>query len=272
VGASYQGDSLALGGARYDWFTSGAVGFTTTQGDRIDSEQQTALNLQLGHTLNRVWATGELSTLTITAGQTLSYTQIATSRDLRTEDLGAGTGDVTALLNTLSGTWATGGSDRNAYARATYSDSMALQGPDNRFQLFNFQLSGSFEFDNRRSLTGDFTWQQTWQEEAARFDGFARLGNARNDSRGASGEIIYRHQRLWGLPRLRFESRLRLAQDVLNQPGTLLSIPDRETKLWENRLDWSVGRIDMQAILRLSQVDGRQREAFLFRIQRNFGN
>ena len=44
----------ALGGARYDWFTSGAVGFTTTQGDRIDSEQQTALNLQLGHTLNRV--------------------------------------------------------------------------------------------------------------------------------------------------------------------------------------------------------------------------
>ena len=56
---------------------------------------------------------------------------------------------MTALLNTLSGTWATGGSDRNAYARATYSDSMALQGPDNRFQLFNFQLSGSFEFDNR---------------------------------------------------------------------------------------------------------------------------
>ena len=272
VGASYQGDSLALGGARYDWFTSGALGFTTTQGDRIDSEQQTALNLQLGHTLNRVWATGALSTVTITAGQTLSYTQIATSRDLRTEDLGAGTGDVTALLNTLSGTWATGGSDRNAYARATYSDSMALQGPDNRFQLFNFQLSGSFEFDNRRSLTGDFTWQQTWQEDAARFDGFGRLANSRNDSRGASGEVIYRHQRLWGLPRLRFESRLKLAQDVLNQPGTLLSIPDRETKLWENRLDWSVGRIDMQAILRLSQVDGRQREAFLFRIQRNFGN
>ena len=188
-----------------------------------------------------MWATGALSTVTITAGQTLSYTQIATSRDLRTEDLGAGTGDVTALLNTLSGTWATGGSDRNAYARATYSDSMALQGPDNRFQLFNFQLSGSFEFDNRRSLTGDFTWQQTWQEEAARFDGFARLGNARNDSRGASGEIVYRHQRLCGMPRLRFESRLKLAQDVLNQPGTLLSIPDRETKLWENRLDWSVG-------------------------------
>ena len=86
---------------------------------------------------------------------------------------------------------------------------MALQGPDNRFQLFNFQLSGSFEFDNRR-LTGDFTWQQTWQEEAARFDGFARLGN--NDSRGASGEIIYRHQR----PACRAAVRvaLKLAQDA----------------------------------------------------------
>ena len=71
--------------------------------------------------------TGALSTVTI-AGQTLSYTQIATSRDLRTEDLGAGTGDVTALLNTLSGTWATGGSDRNAYARATYSDPWPCRG------------------------------------------------------------------------------------------------------------------------------------------------
>jgi len=64
---------------------------------------------------------------------------------------------------------------------------------------------------------------------------------------------------------------VRLAQDVLKQPGTFQSLPDRETRLWENRLDWSVGRIDMQAILRLSYVDGRQREAFMFRIQRTFG-
>ena len=135
-----------------------------------------------------------------------------------------------AALNTPVRHLGLGGSDRNAYARATYSDSMALQGPDNRFQLFNFQLSGSFEFDNRRSLTGDFTWQQTWQEEAARFDGFARLGNARNDSRARAAKSSTATSAC-GAPRLRFESRLKLAQDVLNQPGTLLSIPDRETKL-----------------------------------------
>ncbi|NNU43918.1 hypothetical protein [Ramlibacter montanisoli] len=74
------------------------------------------------------------------------------------------------------------------------------------------------------------------------------------------------------MPRLRFVSRLKLAQDVLKQPGTLLTLPDRETRLWENRLDWSVGRLDTQVILRFSQVDGRGRQSIMFRVQRSFGN
>jgi hypothetical protein len=268
AGATYQGDSIKLAGARYDWFTGGTVGVTSTQGNRVESEQQTALNLQLGHTLTRVWNTGSLTSFTVNAGQTLSYTQLNNNLH-HTTDLGIS--DVLTLLNTLSGTWNMGGSDRNAFARATYSDSMALQGLDNRFQLFNFQLSGNFEFDNLRSLTGDLTYQRTWQQNDTRLDGVTTLPSSRQGAMGASGEVVYRHQRLFGMPRLRFESRVRLAQDVLKQPGSLLALPDRETRLWENRLDWSVGRIDMQAILRLSYVDGRQREAFMFRIQRTFG-
>lgn len=268
LGANYQGDSVSVGGARYEWFTGGTVGATSTQGSGVESEQQTALNLQLGHTLTRVWSTGQLSTLTMNAGQTLSYTQI---RSNLSHAAALGLTDLTALLNTLSGTWNSGGSDRNAYARVTYSDSIALQGPDNRFQLFNFQLSGNFELDNQRSFTGDVTYQRTWQENATRLDGVTSVPLSRQGASAASGEVVYRHQRLFGVPRLRFESRLRLAQDVLKQPGTLLTLPDRETKLWENRLDWSVGRIDAQAILRLSSVDGRRREALMFRIQRSFG-
>jgi hypothetical protein len=268
AGATYQGDSLSVGGARYDWFTGGTVGVTSTQGSRVESEQQSALNLQLGHTLTRVWTTGQLSSLTMNAGQTLSYTQVRSNLQ-HAGDLGLA--DLTALLNTISGTWNSGGSDRNAYARATYSDSMAILGPDNRFQLFNFQLSGNFELDNLRSFTGDVTYQRTWQENVTRLDGVTTLPSSRQGAMGASGEVVYRHQRLFAVPRLRFESRLRLAQDVLKQPGTLLTLPDRETKLWENRLDWSVGRIDAQAILRLSYVDGRRREALMFRIQRSFG-
>jgi hypothetical protein len=268
LGATYQGDSIRLGNGRYDWFTGATAGVTTTEGDQVESEQQTALNLQLGHTYTHIWQTGQLSSLTLTAGQTLSY--LRTDSNLDQPGIFA-LGELSTLMNSISGTWQVGGEGRTAYARANYSDTMTLEGPDNRFQLFNFQLSGNFEFDNRRSLTGDLTYQETTQENSLRLDNLS-LVTGRQTSRGASGEIVYRHQRPFGVPRLRFESRLKLAQDVLRQPGTLLSLPDRETKLWENRLDWSLGRIDATIILRLSEVDGRQREAFMFRIQRTFGN
>lgn len=269
LGATYTGDSIQIGQGRYDWFTGGTVGFTTTEGDRIESEQQTGLNLQLGHSYNRIWQTGQMSSLTLTASQSINYFNTQSNLD-RPGILAFD--EATVLLNSLSGTWQVGGEGRTAYARATYSDSMALQGPDNRFQLLNFQLSGNFEFDSRRTLTGDLTYQQTEQEDAFRADGLTLLPGTRQTSRGASGEIVYRHRRLWGVPQLRFESRLKLAQDVQKQPGTLLSLPDRETKLWENRLDWTVGRIETTAILRLSEVDGRRQEAFMFRILRYFGN
>jgi len=89
---------------------------------------------------------------------------------------------------------------------------------------------------------------------------------------GISGEIQFQQNNLFGVPRLRFTSRLRLAQDVLKQPGQLVSFPDRETRLWENRLDWTIGRLDSQVELRLSQIDGRRVDSLWFRIHRAFGN
>jgi hypothetical protein len=268
VGASYQGDTLTLAGVRYDWFTSGSVGTAMTQGTRIESERTSTLNLQLGHSAGRGWAVGPRSSFTVNGSQALSWSQ---SRSDQHGSEQSGMGDQVRLLSTAAATWQTSDDNRTAYARVSYSDSMDLRGHDGRFKLFNFQLSGNYEIDNRRSLTGDLTFQRSWQDTGGLLGG-TNSATGRTSSAGASGEITYRHQRLLGVPRLRFESRLKLAQDVLKQPGTLQPLPDRETKLWENRLDWSIGRIDAQAILRLSHVDGRRREALMFRIQRTFGD
>lgn len=268
VGASYQGDSRAFAGARHDWFTNGSLGTSMHQGNRIESERTVTLNLQLGHSLTRLWELGPQSSFTANGSQALSRTQSRTS--LNTSSA-LGAGDQTRLLTSASATWQASGGSRSAYARASYSDSVDLRARDDRFQMLNFQLSGNYEIDNRRSLSGDLTLQRTWQGTSSLLGG-TNVASGRVGSAGASGEIVYRHQRPLGVPRLRFESRLKLAQDVLKQPGSLLSLPDRETKLWENRLDWSIGRIDAQAILRLSQVDGQRRETLMFRIQRTFGD
>lgn len=269
VGATYQGESRQIAGARYDWFTSGTVGGAVNQGSDSAGERQVNLSLQLGHTISRTWRTGETSNLGFNAAQSLAWNDTRSSaRDDHAAGGDQGFGASTTLLNTLGLTWQSGADGRTVYARTSYHDSLALQGRD-RFQLVNAQLSGNLEFDTRRSLTGDLTLQHTRQDSGLQLDG---TGAGTVTTTGASGELTYQHQRLFDVPRLRFISRLRLAQDVLKQPGTLLSLPDRETRVWENRLDWSVGRLDTQVVLRLSQVNGRARQSLMFRVQRSFGN
>ena len=51
-----------------------------------------------------------------------------------------------------------------------------------------------------------------------------------------------------------------------------MSLPDRETRLWESRLDWNIGRLETQLELRLSQIDGRRVNSVWLRVQRNFGD
>lgn len=275
VGASWQGDSLEFKGLRYDWFAGASAGGSFASSDSKGSEpaggdeRQTNLGAQAGHTLSRSWVLTPGSTLLLNAGQTLALARNSNSRS----DSFDTPSSSRLLMHTAAASWNVSGDNRSAYARASYSDSKELGG-DARFQLFNFQLSGNFAFDRNRSLTGDLTYQRTAQRSSSLPHGEERLllPGERTGTRGASGEITYRHQRLFGVPRLTFSSRLKLAQDVLRQPGTLATVPDRETKLWENRLDWQVGRLDNQLVFRMSEVDGRRREFLMWRVQRNFGD
>jgi hypothetical protein len=268
AGASWQADTFEFNGFRYDWFAGGSAGGSSTSGSS-PSETQTSLDAQLGHTLSRSWPVTSQSALVLNAGQTLSANQNRSSHS----ELEGVAASSRVLLHTLGAAWNVSGENRTAYARATYSDSRELGGAQARFQLFNFQVSGNFEFDRNRSLSGDFTLQRIAQRTGLQpGTGLGLLVDQRTSSGGASGEITYRQQRLFGFPRLRFSSRLKLAQDVLSQPGTLATIPDRETRLWENRLDWLVGRLETQLVFRISEVDGKRRQMLMWRVQRSFGD
>jgi hypothetical protein len=190
------------------------------------------------------------------------------------EESGRGAESMRVLLHNLGLSWNVTGDNRSAYARASASDSRELGGGGSAFQLFNFQLSGNFALDRNQSLSGDLTAQRTVQQIGGTLratDAGLVLGE-RSSSTTMGGEIVYGHQRLFGIPRLRFTSRLKLAQDMLDQPGTFATIADRETRLWENRVDWLVGRLQTQLIFRISEVDGKRRDSLTFRLQRSFGD
>lgn len=272
---NWQGDAIEFRGLRYDRFASASASATASSSSsalarHADAElaarqTQAGLSGQLGHGLARTVTIAE-SSLVVSGAQTLSAAAESSNPSQ------VGTRERSSILqHTINATWDVSGDGRRAFTRASYVDSTELGGGRARFQLFNFQLSGNFNIDRHQGLTGDLTWQRVQQRLGEPVTG-QPSGQERLDSTNIGGEISYRHQRLFGNPRLRFTSRLKLAQDVLNQPGVLVTIPDRETKLWENRVEWSVGRLDSQLVLRLSEVEGKRRELLMWRIQRSFGN
>lgn len=270
LGLSYQGPSVEFQGYRYDWFASGTASTALSSSSTTAGERQSALAASAGHSLGRQWQLGNSANLSVNANQSLSWLGASGSKDTFTgEDASVTT---KSLLHGIAATLQGGSGNRTGYGRVSFNDSRELGGAS-RFQLFNAQLSGNWEIDTQRSVTGDLTFQRTWERTDPQLfldDPFAPSG--RSGSWGASGEITYRHARLWGQPRLTFSSRLKLAQDVLKTPGFLSSLPDRETALWENRLDWGIGRLETQLVLSISVVDGQRREAIMFRIQRSFGD
>ena len=283
VGANWQGDSLEFKGLRYDYFASGSAGASTASGSSA-GETQATLGAQLGHTVSRSWPMPLDSSLSLNAGQSLGA---STSHSSRSQDLSTSHGSQDAvgeegatpstslnLLHTLGATWTLGGESRSAYARALYSDSMQVGGDQARFQMFNFQLSGNFAFDRHKSLSGDLTFQRSNQDgrNLQSVVGTSRRPNERSSSGGVSGSITYSDRRLFGVPRLRFSSQLNLARDVLSQPGTLATLPDRETRSWENRLEWLVGRLETQLVFRIAEAEGKRRGFVMWRMQRSFGN
>jgi len=271
VGANYQGDSLEFRGIHYDWFTSGTLGTSLADSGAAGTTSEQNIGLQLGHSASRTWAMSPRSSLGLSASQSLSAAHVSSNRDQGT---GTGLGTVKTLLNTVALSWQQSGDGKTGFGRVSYSDSTELGGGNARFQLFNFQLSGNFELGYGRSLTADLTYQRTHQRSGDLPALLDPVTGAvlRTRSSGVAGEVAFHQNQVFGVPRLRFVSRVRLAQDVLKQPGQLLSIPDRETRLWENRLDWNIGRLTTQVELRMSRIDGRRVDSLWLRVQRNFGD
>jgi hypothetical protein len=97
------------------------------------------------------------------------------------------------------------------------------------------------------------------------------LEPARQQSQSASGELSWRHNRMFDVPRLNFTSRLRLSLNTQNQSNQIVPLPDRETASWENKLEYRVGRLESAFTMRIARTDGRQQAFVMWRLQRTFG-
>ena len=223
---------------------------------------------------SRVWRDAGGNSLAMSLGQTLSlgYSHGNGSDNAATQGTALERGLSRSLLHSASLTWNRSGTEGSAFARLSLSDARQLDGERSRFQLINFQISGNLEIDRYSSWSGDLSVQRIFQRSLTSTplpdDPF---GFDRQIAHNASGEVSYRHNRAFSVPRLRFVSRLRVSGDRQSLRSALASISDRETLSWENRLDYQVGRLESGVLMRFGESDGVWRRTLTLRVQRNFG-
>ena len=264
---TYQGDQRQWGAMLWSWYAG-----TSLSASRSIDGVATNLSTQLGNNLSRTWEIGT-STLVASFAQGGSAT---VSQGTPSDSIEPLLSDRVSksLTHSMSLNWNRPSAEGAAFARLSMSDARQLNNERAHFQQANFQLSGTYEVDRSRSLSGDITLQRTIQkslqvQRPGDFDPF--LLDVQQKSSGGSGEVSWRHSRLFNVPRLNFSSRFRVALDTQNASNQLLALADRETLSWENRLDYRVGRLDSSISLRLARVDGRQQMFAMWRLQRSFG-
>ena len=222
VGATYTPASIALGSFQYSWSTS--AGATNQTGSQNSARQ---LTLQLAHNLGRSFRLGGGSTVGVQGSQSLSAAASSSTSDSQTAP-------TKHMIHSGSLSWDLPQESGATQIRLSASDSRALGGTQEFFQLVNFQASNNLQTGQYSSLTGNLTMQGV------------RNGANTKFVPTSSGAISYQNHRAFGVRGLSFVSDLRL-----NSPAFLSllgSAKDQETAAWDNRLDYGfiIGRTQLR--------------------------
>jgi hypothetical protein len=181
------------------------------------------------------------------------------------------------LFTTGSASWNRRGTRSNGMARFSISDNRTVaSGPNSEniegeFQLINLQAS----LDTRLSSTSSFRANATLQvsrNERPEIEGLIDSGNG-DWIPTSTVDITYYKLGVFQVPHLSFYSTLR---NVSNSYAPLVGEPTgrvkRDDTQWENRLEYTVGRLQLRVISRLSDIQGSKQNYFLFQARRMIGD
>jgi len=245
LGASYHPDYLDIGKYQYNWNTSATV--RNRSGSDEPGQQFIG---QLGHTLQRSF-------------QTSGYSNVSTSvSQMLAEEMDTETESKTRATHIAALTWNRAQSRRSMFLRLMASDSRTFgAAKEELYQFINLQFSSN-------QANGSYSlWNGSLSIQSVRRD----YGDSDDTDfhTSSSGNLIYQRRKLFGVQRLRFTSDLKLnAEEVL---PVSLGDEDSRRNVWTNRLDYSIGRLDMQLSYRLSRTYGNNHELLMFRLKRRFG-
>ncbi|UCB55895.1 MAG: hypothetical protein JSW45_05035, partial [Thiotrichales bacterium] len=182
------------------------------------------------------------------------------------------------LTSTGSASWNKRGVRSNGMARFSLSDNRTIaSGPNSdniegEFQLINFQASVDSKISSTSSFRANATLQVSRNYRPA-IPGLTEEGNG-DWVPTSTLDLTYFKLAVFRVPQLAFYSTFR---HVSNSYAPLIGDPTgdrvrRDDTQWENRLEYTVGRLQVRGISRLSDIQGEKQNYFLFQIRRMIGD
>lgn len=243
------------------WAPSGAGSLGVSRGGAGGNRHTEGL--QLSHTVSRDMLLGDAQALSFSVAQSAAALMESPGRQT-----------TRSIAHTASLFWQANGDGRSqSFAGVSASDARNHAEEDGRFQLLNLQWSQREQFSRYFSGAANVTLQAT-RNDATQVDAFT---GERRVQRGGwqrfyNASVNLESQRVFGVPRLRYTLLATASSQQLEQRafGDIEAPRERISKSVENRLDYSIGRLEARLSARAAQVDDRTVVALLARLQRRF--
>lgn len=242
----YQSDPIFFREFNYSYYGD------VTAGNRTAAEYDTiqfseTMGLGAGHRVSRRWATGNRATLRVNVQQSVRESLgMYDVEDKTLSDLRLGSKDFaydgtnTTINHVASMTWTddirAGGS---SLAQLSMIDTRGLE-DELESQLVNLQLSHTIPMTRQSSFSANGSLQSSRRVtsesvEKPFIDEFLTT---------ASGRLSYQHERLFGIYKLNFRTKLDAYTSVNRSGG------DRMQADWENRLGYAIGKLNASMMYR----------------------
>ncbi len=253
--ATYTSITIPWHGFDYGWFAGPEASALSD-----DLGSLFSAGFAAGHTLSRSMPLANNAIFRITARQSGNVIEDTDGRSVQ------------SLLHNASLEWRKTKKATTASVRLSANDSRTYggggrQGDEERnFQLVNFQASLNQTLTRVSSLIGNATIQVTRSE-------IGRLAGEDDLNPTASVNIAYNNRQLLGVPRLTLRSELRaLSDSYFPFLDETQEFNERETLVWENRVEYWIGRLNFTVLARASEFKRGDDSLILFQVRRFFGN
>lgn len=250
VGAQYQFDPRVWGPANYS-ANAGLTFGNQTGGESGSRQQAQAL---AGHQLMIALPNGRIGGWSLGLSQNLAATN----------DTEAGA--TQSLGHSASLSWRFSPPiGLSGFVGLSVGDSRTFGEREGHFQLANFQASVQLRPGPYSRFDANFTAQATRQA--------TRDEPEPHTTRTVSGGATYQHVRLFGVPRLRYVAQFNAYNQQFDRrlQGNANAPRENVSWLFEQRLEYLIGRLDSRLTMRVAEVDGKKNASLIASVYRRFG-